>query len=78
MGQCFRGRANEFRIVLAKFAVECGCSWSVHTRVLPSNGVLCVRRFESLHTCGAAVRTYRNSRTKSELVFDVITDRVRA
>ncbi|KAL7231288.1 hypothetical protein ACSBR2_009536 [Camellia fascicularis] len=54
------------------------CSWSVHTRVLPSNGVLCVRRFESLHTCGAAVRTYRNSRTKSELVFDVITDRVRA
>ncbi|KAL7230625.1 hypothetical protein ACSBR2_008989 [Camellia fascicularis] len=53
-----------------------GCSWTVHARVLPSNRILCVRRFDSLHTCGVAVRTYRNLRTGSELVSDVIADSV--
>ncbi|KAL7254975.1 hypothetical protein ACSBR1_009185 [Camellia fascicularis] len=33
-------------------------------------------RFDSLHTCGVAVRTYRNLRTGSELVSDVIADSV--
>ncbi|KAL7214299.1 hypothetical protein ACSBR1_026668 [Camellia fascicularis] len=62
--------------VVYKFATSTGCSWTVHARVLLSNRVLCVRRFYSLHTCGVAVRTYRNPRTGSELMSDVIANRV--
>ncbi|XP_028070249.1 uncharacterized protein LOC114272729 [Camellia sinensis] len=62
---------------VCKFAAVTGCVWSVHARVLPSNGVLCVKRFDSVHTCGAAVRTYRNPCTGSELVSAVVADRVR-
>ncbi|CAL5430872.1 unnamed protein product [Camellia sinensis] len=39
--------------------------------------MLCVKRFNSLHSCGAAMQTYRNPQTGSELVTDVIADRVR-
>ncbi|KAL7177357.1 hypothetical protein ACSBR2_030668 [Camellia fascicularis] len=63
--------------VVCKFAAATGCVWSIHARVLPSNGVLCVKSFDSVHTCGVAVRTYRNLRTGSELVFAVVADRVR-
>ncbi|KAL7222666.1 hypothetical protein ACSBR1_024375 [Camellia fascicularis] len=51
-------------------------SWSVHARVQPSSKVLCVKRFNGVHTCGAAVRTYRNLCTGSELVSSIVADRV--
>ncbi|KAL7200980.1 hypothetical protein ACSBR1_032817 [Camellia fascicularis] len=63
--------------VVCKFAADTGCAWSVHTRVLLLSGVLCVKRFDGVHTCGAAVRTYKNPRTESELVSSVVADQVR-
>ncbi|KAF5932243.1 hypothetical protein HYC85_028414 [Camellia sinensis] len=63
--------------VVCKFAASIDCSWSVHARMLPSSGVLCVKRFDSVHTCGAVVRTCRNPRTGSDLVSTVIADQVR-
>ncbi|KAL7244912.1 hypothetical protein ACSBR2_000286 [Camellia fascicularis] len=62
---------------MCKFVAATSCTWSVHAQVLPSSEVLCVKRFDSVHTCGAAVRTYRNLRTGSELVSIVVADRVR-
>ncbi|KAL7239441.1 hypothetical protein ACSBR2_005360 [Camellia fascicularis] len=63
---------------VCKFARSTGCTWLVHTRVLASKGIFCLKRFNSLHTCGAAVRTSRNPRTDFDLVADVVADRVRA
>ncbi|XP_028076401.1 uncharacterized protein LOC114278529 [Camellia sinensis] len=45
--------------------------------MLPSTGVLCIKRFNSVHTCGATVRTCRNPRMGSDLVSAVVADRVR-
>ncbi|KAL7166961.1 hypothetical protein ACSBR2_037593 [Camellia fascicularis] len=59
------------------YARQTGCMWSVHARMLPSTEVLCIMRFDSVHSCGAAVRTYRNPRTGSDLVSTVVADRVR-
>ncbi|KAL7239556.1 hypothetical protein ACSBR2_005451 [Camellia fascicularis] len=63
---------------LCKFATSSGCVWLVHAKVSASNGVLSLKRFNSVHSCGAAIRTYKNPRTGSELVSDVITNHVRA
>ncbi|KAL7255184.1 hypothetical protein ACSBR1_009363 [Camellia fascicularis] len=92
VGQSFWGGAYEFRSILCKYAIECrfqfkyikndsvrvmavcwfatstGCLWSVHGKVATLNGV---------HSCSAAVRTFRNLCTGSELVSIVITDHVR-
>ncbi|KAL7172677.1 hypothetical protein ACSBR2_032203 [Camellia fascicularis] len=69
---------DSVRITVAcKFAADTGCAWSVHTRVLPLSGVLCVKRFDGVHTCGATVRTYDNPRTGFELVSSVVADQVR-
>ncbi|XP_028075710.1 uncharacterized protein LOC114277948 [Camellia sinensis] len=62
---------------ICKFVTSTACEWLVHARVSPSNGVMCLKRFISVHSCGAAVRTYRNPRTGSDLVSDVIAGRVR-
>ncbi|XP_028052557.1 uncharacterized protein LOC114257041 [Camellia sinensis] len=70
VGQCFAG--------VCKFAESTGCAWSVHARVLSSNGILCVKKLDSVHNCGAAVRTHTNPRTGSNLVLSVVVDRVRA
>ncbi|KAL7190405.1 hypothetical protein ACSBR2_022641 [Camellia fascicularis] len=61
---------------VCKFAGSTGCLWSVHARVFASNGVFCLKRFSSVHTCGAVVRMSRNPRTGSDLVADVVADRV--
>ncbi|XP_028068072.1 uncharacterized protein LOC114270701 [Camellia sinensis] len=37
----------------------------------------CVKRFDSVHTCGVAVPSCRNPRTRSDLVSTVVADRVR-
>ncbi|KAL7255075.1 hypothetical protein ACSBR1_009273 [Camellia fascicularis] len=63
---------------MCKFAASTGCTWLVHGRVLPSNGIFCLKRFNSLHTYGTAIRTTRNPRIGSDLVADVVADRVRA
>ncbi|KAL7207842.1 hypothetical protein ACSBR1_029735 [Camellia fascicularis] len=42
----------------------------------PHRSKLYLSRFNSLHMCGAAVRTSRNSCTGSNLVADVVADRV--
>ncbi|KAL7162250.1 hypothetical protein ACSBR2_042683 [Camellia fascicularis] len=63
--------------VMCKFAASTDCLWSVHARMLPSSEVLCIKRFDSVHNCGAAVRTCRNPRTGSDLVPTVVADRVR-
>ncbi|XP_028107974.1 uncharacterized protein LOC114306837 [Camellia sinensis] len=63
---------------VCKFAESTGCAWSVHARVLSSNGILCVKKLDSVHNCGAAVRTHTNPRTRSNLVSSVVADRVRA
>ncbi|KAL7189402.1 hypothetical protein ACSBR1_039110 [Camellia fascicularis] len=75
----FKYLKNDFVRITAmcKFEMSTGCSWLVHARVSPSNGVLCLKRFNSLHSCGAAVRTFRNPRIGSDLVLEVIADRVR-
>ncbi|KAL7263991.1 hypothetical protein ACSBR1_002028 [Camellia fascicularis] len=63
--------------IVCKFAAATDCAWSVHARVLPSSWLFCVKRFDSVHTCGATVRIYRNPRTRSELVSSVVADRMR-
>ncbi|CAL5395991.1 unnamed protein product [Camellia sinensis] len=62
---------------ICKFVTSTAYRWLVHARVSPSNGVMCLKRFISVHSCGAAVRTYRNPRTGSDLVSDVMAGRVR-
>lgn len=42
-----------------------------------ANSIFSLKRFNRVHSCGAAVRTYRNPRTGSDLVSDVIASRVR-
>ncbi|KAL7243978.1 hypothetical protein ACSBR1_016239 [Camellia fascicularis] len=60
VGQSFLGGAHKFQTVLRKYAVECGFQY----------------KFNSVHSCGAAVRTYRNPRIGSDLVSDVIACRL--
>ncbi|KAL7224288.1 hypothetical protein ACSBR1_025699 [Camellia fascicularis] len=63
--------------VVCKFAASMGCTWLVHTRVLSAKGILRVKSFDSVHTCGTAVKTHRNLRTGSEVVSSVVVDWVR-
>lgn len=49
----------------------------IHSRVSAPNGIFCLKKFNPVHSCGAAVRTFRNPRTGSDLVSDVIACRVR-
>ncbi|KAL7236570.1 hypothetical protein ACSBR1_019796 [Camellia fascicularis] len=101
VGQSFFGGAHEFRMVLCKYAVECGfqfkymkndlvrvtavckftmstgCAWLIHSRVSASNGIFCLKKFNLVYSYGAAVRTYRNPQTGSDLVADVIACHVR-
>ncbi|KAL7164384.1 hypothetical protein ACSBR2_040320 [Camellia fascicularis] len=75
----FKHLKNDFvRItVVCKFVASTDCTWLVHEKMLPSSGVLCIKRFDSVHTCGTAVQTHRNPRTGSDLVSTVVADPVR-
>ncbi|KAL7174554.1 hypothetical protein ACSBR2_033738 [Camellia fascicularis] len=53
-----------------------GCMWSIHAHVLHANGFFNIRKWNDLHTCGVAVRTPKNPRASSDLVSDVIFERV--
>ncbi|KAL7207788.1 hypothetical protein ACSBR1_029688 [Camellia fascicularis] len=74
----FKYVKNDFvRITtVCKFATSTRCAWLVHVRVSASNGVFCLKRFSNVHSCGAAVCTYRNPHTGSNLVSDAIADHV--
>ncbi|XP_028080765.1 protein FAR1-RELATED SEQUENCE 4-like [Camellia sinensis] len=101
VGQCFEGGVAAFRLVLSKYAIECGfdfkfvkndsvrvtavctlreqkgCSWLVHGKVETCNGYFYLKRLNNLHSCGAVVCTGKNNRLNSELVCNVIGDRLR-
>ncbi|KAL7264823.1 hypothetical protein ACSBR1_002725 [Camellia fascicularis] len=53
---------------VCKFATSTGCAWLIHSKVSASNGIFCLKKFNPVHSCGAAVRTYRNPQTGSDLV----------
>ncbi|KAL7235180.1 hypothetical protein ACSBR1_018636 [Camellia fascicularis] len=71
-------RKNDSVRITAKcmFSESRGCLWSIHVRVLNANGFFYLKKWCRDHTCGVAVRTDRNPRMGSELVTDVITERV--
>ncbi|KAL7163400.1 hypothetical protein ACSBR2_039493 [Camellia fascicularis] len=54
-----------------------GCMWSVHAFVLYANGFFYLRKWNKEHICGIVIRTSKNPRAGSDLVSDVISDRVR-
>ncbi|KAL7221434.1 hypothetical protein ACSBR1_023401 [Camellia fascicularis] len=63
VGQRFIGGAKDFRTVLCKYAIEIGFEFvTLHDE----------------HSCGAAVRTSKNSRMSSNLVASLIINEVRA
>ncbi|KAL7179974.1 hypothetical protein ACSBR1_043225 [Camellia fascicularis] len=53
-----------------------GCPWSVHARGMNVNGFFYLKKWNSGHTYGVAVRTASNPRMGSELVADVMAERV--
>ncbi|KAL7242827.1 hypothetical protein ACSBR1_015257 [Camellia fascicularis] len=62
VGQRFIGGAKDFRTALCKYAIEIGFEFvTLHDE----------------HTCGAAVRTSKNSRMSSNLVASLIVNEVR-
>ncbi|KAL7207324.1 hypothetical protein ACSBR1_029309 [Camellia fascicularis] len=71
VGQSFEGRAHEFRCVLRKYAVECGFRF----KFLKNDSVR-ITACNREHSCGVAIRTAKNPRAGSELVSDVISERV--
>ncbi|KAL7251455.1 hypothetical protein ACSBR1_013314 [Camellia fascicularis] len=89
VGQTFLEGAHEFRTfkyvkndairvtAMRKFVTSTVCGWLVHARVSPSNGIMSLKRFFSVHSYGAVVQTYRNPQTGSDLVSDVIVGRMR-
>ncbi|KAL7229042.1 hypothetical protein ACSBR2_007691 [Camellia fascicularis] len=54
---------------VCKFAESIACTWSMHARVLPSNGILCVKNLDSVHNCGATPLT-----RPTDIVFDLKND----
>ncbi|KAL7231225.1 hypothetical protein ACSBR2_009483 [Camellia fascicularis] len=83
IGQHFEGGASEFHIVLLLITAVCAmtesksCTWFVHGRKLEANEFFYLRRWNSEHICGVAVRTSSNPSVGSELVSDVIVEHVR-
>ncbi|KAL7262778.1 hypothetical protein ACSBR1_001021 [Camellia fascicularis] len=52
------------------------CTWAVHGRKLEANGFFFLRKWNSEHICGIAVRTSTNPLVGSKLVVDIIAERV--
>ncbi|KAL7264618.1 hypothetical protein ACSBR1_002557 [Camellia fascicularis] len=53
-----------------------GCSWFVHARVLDANGFFYIRKWDSEHSCGIAIRTVKNSRLGSDIVSGIFSQRI--
>ncbi|XP_028093514.1 uncharacterized protein LOC114293609 [Camellia sinensis] len=84
IGQCFIGGAFEFRTILCKYAVQCGFKFkylkndSQRSTASPkSNQFFYLKRWTKIHSCGADVRTSKNPRLSSDLVSNVVSERVR-
>ncbi|KAL7185708.1 hypothetical protein ACSBR2_027631 [Camellia fascicularis] len=91
IGQHFEGGALDFLKVLRKYAVECGFQFkyvkngSVHITAvcaMKETKVRCkwvfyLRKWNSEHICGMVVHTSKNPLVGSELVSDIIAERVR-
>ncbi|KAL7194778.1 hypothetical protein ACSBR1_035085 [Camellia fascicularis] len=54
-----------------------GCTWVVHARKLEANRLFYLRKWNSEHNCGVAVRTSTNLLVGSDLVADIIGECVR-
>ncbi|KAL7174684.1 hypothetical protein ACSBR2_033850 [Camellia fascicularis] len=52
------------------------CTWSIHARVLRADEFFYIRKWNREHSCGVTVRIAKNPRAGSELVSDVISERV--
>ncbi|KAL7225578.1 hypothetical protein ACSBR1_020863 [Camellia fascicularis] len=70
IGQSFEGGADELRSVLCKYAVECG----FHFKYVKKDSVRITANKK--HICGITVRTPKNPKAGSDLVSNVISDRV--
>ncbi|KAL7246059.1 hypothetical protein ACSBR2_001230 [Camellia fascicularis] len=53
-----------------------GCMWSIHARVLHADEFFYICKWNAEHSCGVAIRTPKNPRTWSNLVSNVISERV--
>ncbi|KAK9284534.1 hypothetical protein L1049_023709 [Liquidambar formosana] len=53
-----------------------GCMWHVHTRIEKGNDYFYITRLNKIHSCGAAVRTSKNSRMSSKLVLTLIREKI--
>ncbi|XP_028060812.1 uncharacterized protein LOC114264399 [Camellia sinensis] len=75
----FKFRKNDSVRITAvcMFNESRGCLWSVHARMMNVNGFFYLKKWNSEHTCGVAVRTAKNLRMEFELVADVMVKRVR-
>ncbi|KAL7209337.1 hypothetical protein ACSBR1_030965 [Camellia fascicularis] len=54
-----------------------GCLWSVHDRAQRANQFFYLKRWTRIHSCGANVCTSKNPRLSSDLVSNVVSERVR-
>ncbi|KAL7229677.1 hypothetical protein ACSBR2_008227 [Camellia fascicularis] len=54
-----------------------GCMWSIHARVLHADEFFYIRKWNVEHICGVSIRTPKNQRAGSDLVSNVISERVR-
>ncbi|KAL7194783.1 hypothetical protein ACSBR1_035090 [Camellia fascicularis] len=54
-----------------------GCTWVIHARKLEANRFFYLRKWNSEHNCGVAIRTSTNPLVGSVLVVDIIAERVR-
>ncbi|KAL7164692.1 hypothetical protein ACSBR2_040568 [Camellia fascicularis] len=50
------------------------CTWSVHRRKLEANGFFYLRKWNSEHICGVAVRTSTHPLVGSDLVADIVSE----
>ncbi|KAL7264259.1 hypothetical protein ACSBR1_002252 [Camellia fascicularis] len=53
------------------------CTWAVHRRKLGANGFFYLRKWNSEHICGVAVRTSTHPLVGFDLVADIVSERVR-
>ncbi|XP_028065541.1 uncharacterized protein LOC114268558 [Camellia sinensis] len=53
------------------------CTWSVHGRKLEANRFFYLRKWNSEHICGVAVRMSTHPLVGSDLVADIVSERVR-
>ncbi|KAK9291102.1 hypothetical protein L1049_009289 [Liquidambar formosana] len=68
---------KEWVIAICKRRNTNNYMWRVYATLQKINGYFYIRTLNNVHTCGAAVRTTKNSRMSSELVASLIRDKVR-